>query len=44
MSGNVDYLNVAAENMIGWLKDEARGHPISEVMQIINGATLKAET
>lgn len=43
MSGNVDYLNVAAEHMTGWLKEEARGHPISEVMQIINGATGKPE-
>jgi diguanylate cyclase (GGDEF)-like protein/PAS domain S-box-containing protein len=43
MSGNVDYLNVAAERMTGWLKEDARGHPISEVMKIINGATGKPE-
>ena len=43
MSGNVDYLNVAAEHMTGWLKEEARGHSISEVMKIINGATGKSE-
>jgi diguanylate cyclase (GGDEF)-like protein/PAS domain S-box-containing protein len=39
MQGNVDYLNVAAENMTGWLRDEARGKSIKEVMQIISGAT-----
>jgi diguanylate cyclase (GGDEF)-like protein/PAS domain S-box-containing protein len=43
MSGNVDYLNLAAETMTGWLKEDARGHPISEVMKIINGATGKPE-
>jgi len=43
MSGNIDYLNVAAENMTGWSKEEARGRPICEVMQIINGTTGKSE-
>jgi len=39
MAGNVDYLNIAAEGMTGWLKDEARGYPIREVMRIIDGKT-----
>lgn len=39
MNGNVDYLNVAAEKLTGWLREDARGKPISVVMQIINGAT-----
>ncbi|WP_422596470.1 putative bifunctional diguanylate cyclase/phosphodiesterase [Pseudomonas sp.] len=39
MQGNVDYLNVAAETMTGWSREEARGQPISVVMRIINGAT-----
>jgi len=43
MLGNVDYLNVAAENMTGWTREEARGHPIAEVMHIINGATRESE-
>ena len=43
MSGNVDYLNVAAESMTGWSREEARGHPIAEVMQIINGTTRESE-
>ena len=36
MTGNVDYLNIAAEGMTGWSREEARGHPIGEVMRIID--------
>ena len=43
MSGNVDYLNRAAESMTGWSRDEARGHPIGTVMHIVNGATRQPE-
>lgn len=43
MSGNVDYLNVAAEKMTGWSRDEARGRSIREVMTLINGTTLHPE-
>lgn len=43
MSGNVDYLNVAAESMTGWSREDARGHPIAEVMQIIHGTTREPE-
>ena len=39
MAGNVDYLNIAAETMTGWSREDARGHPIGEVMHIIDGAT-----
>jgi diguanylate cyclase (GGDEF)-like protein/PAS domain S-box-containing protein len=39
MSGNVDYLNVAAERMTGWPKNEARGCPIGEVLRVVNGQT-----
>lgn len=39
LHGKIDYLNVAAENMTGWSKDEARGRPIAEVMRIVNGTT-----
>jgi len=39
MAGNIDYLNLAAEIITGWSKEEAKGHPISEVMRIINGIT-----
>jgi diguanylate cyclase (GGDEF)-like protein/PAS domain S-box-containing protein len=38
-SGNVTYLNVVAENMTGWLWEEASGRPLADVFQIIDGAT-----
>jgi diguanylate cyclase (GGDEF)-like protein/PAS domain S-box-containing protein len=41
--GRVAYLNLAAEHMTGWLRDETQGHPISEVMQIISGTTGEPE-
>ncbi len=43
MAGNIDYLNIAAEKMTGWSRDEARGLPISKVMHIINGETREIE-
>lgn len=39
MQGAVDYLNVAAEQMTGWLRAEARGQPIDQVMNLVNGVT-----
>ena len=39
--GNVVYLNVVAEHMTGWSRKEAVGHPLSDVFQIIDGATHK---
>ncbi|MFZ6723640.1 GGDEF/EAL domain-containing response regulator [Undibacterium sp. Ji49W] len=36
MAGNVDYLNVAAEHMTLWSREEARGQPITTVMPIIH--------
>jgi diguanylate cyclase (GGDEF)-like protein/PAS domain S-box-containing protein len=41
LSGNIDYLNIAAETMTGWSREEARGHPIGDVFKIINGVTRK---
>jgi diguanylate cyclase (GGDEF)-like protein/PAS domain S-box-containing protein len=41
ISGNVTYLNVVAEQMTGWSTNEAVGHPLTEVFQIIDGATHK---
>jgi diguanylate cyclase (GGDEF)-like protein/PAS domain S-box-containing protein len=43
IAGNVDYLNRAAETMTGWSREDARGHPITEVMQIINATTRQPE-
>ncbi|PKO93829.1 MAG: diguanylate cyclase [Betaproteobacteria bacterium HGW-Betaproteobacteria-1] len=41
ISGNVDYLNIAAETMTGWSRAEAHGRPVGEVFRIINGDTLE---
>jgi diguanylate cyclase (GGDEF)-like protein/PAS domain S-box-containing protein len=42
--GNVVYLNVVAENMTGWSRKEAVGHPLRDVFQIIDGASHKPAT
>jgi diguanylate cyclase (GGDEF)-like protein/PAS domain S-box-containing protein len=39
VSGRVTYLNVVAEDLTGWSQDEAAGHPLEEVLQIIDGTT-----
>ncbi|HLQ27201.1 MAG TPA: EAL domain-containing protein [Acidiferrobacterales bacterium] len=39
IAGNVTYLNLVAERMTGWSRDEAAGRPLSEVFKIIDGAT-----
>jgi diguanylate cyclase (GGDEF)-like protein/PAS domain S-box-containing protein len=38
-SGNVTYLNVVAERMTGWLREEAMGRPLADVFQIIDSVT-----
>jgi diguanylate cyclase (GGDEF)-like protein/PAS domain S-box-containing protein len=40
--GQVTYLNVVAENLTGWSREEAAGHPVAEVFRIIDGTTGKA--
>ena len=42
ISGQVTYLNAVAERLTGWSQDEAAGHPLEEVFQIIDGATGEA--
>lgn len=37
--GNVTYLNLVAETMTGWSREEALSRPLSEVFQIIDGTT-----
>jgi len=37
--GNVTYLNLAAETMTGWSREEALGQPLAEVFKIIDGTT-----
>jgi diguanylate cyclase (GGDEF)-like protein/PAS domain S-box-containing protein len=38
-SGNVTYMNVVAEKMTGWLREEALGRTLDSVFQIIDGVT-----
>jgi diguanylate cyclase (GGDEF)-like protein/PAS domain S-box-containing protein len=38
-SGNVTYLNIVAEKMTGWLREEASGRPLADVFQILDGVT-----
>jgi diguanylate cyclase (GGDEF)-like protein/PAS domain S-box-containing protein len=40
--GKVTYLNVVAESMTGWSREEAAGHPIEEVFHIVDAATREA--
>jgi PAS domain S-box-containing protein len=42
MTGNITYLNLVAETMTGWCREEATGRPLAEVFQIIDGATRRA--
>jgi len=37
VAGNVTYLNVVAESMTGWSRQEATGRPLQEVLRIIDG-------
>jgi diguanylate cyclase (GGDEF)-like protein/PAS domain S-box-containing protein len=39
INGNIEYLNIAAEKITGWSREEASGHPISRVFHVINGRT-----
>jgi diguanylate cyclase (GGDEF)-like protein/PAS domain S-box-containing protein len=38
-SGNITYLNLAAETMTGWPREEAIGRPLAEVFRIIDVPT-----
>ncbi|MGH9690485.1 MAG: putative bifunctional diguanylate cyclase/phosphodiesterase [Candidatus Acidiferrales bacterium] len=39
VSGKITYLNLVAENMTGWSREDAVGRPLAEVFHIIDGAT-----
>ncbi len=41
LEGNVTYLNLEAEKLTGWPRDEATGQPLRRVFQIIDGASRK---
>ena len=38
---NIDYLNIAAEKITGWSREEAYGKPINQVFNIIHSSTRK---
>jgi diguanylate cyclase (GGDEF)-like protein/PAS domain S-box-containing protein len=44
MNGRVDYLNVAAELLTGWSRQEARGRLVADVLDIVDSATGRAVT
>jgi diguanylate cyclase (GGDEF)-like protein/PAS domain S-box-containing protein len=39
VSGNITFLNFVAEKMTGWTLSEAMGHPMPEVLRILDGLT-----
>jgi diguanylate cyclase (GGDEF)-like protein/PAS domain S-box-containing protein len=39
ITGNVTFLNLVAEKMTGWLRNEAAGRPMPEVFRILDSAT-----
>src|SRR5258707_467812 len=41
ISGKITYLNLVAESMTGWRREEAVGQPLAEVFKIVDGATRK---
>jgi PAS domain S-box-containing protein len=41
MSGKITHLNLVAETMTGWRREEASGQPLAEVFRIIDGTTRK---
>jgi diguanylate cyclase (GGDEF)-like protein/PAS domain S-box-containing protein len=42
LPGKVTYLNLVAETMTGWSRQDALGQPLNEVFKIINGTTREA--
>jgi diguanylate cyclase (GGDEF)-like protein/PAS domain S-box-containing protein len=41
ISGKITYLNLVAETMTGWRREEATGQPLAEVFRIVDSATQK---
>ena len=39
MSGNISFLNLVAEKMTGWRREEATARPMPEVLRILDGAS-----
>lgn len=41
-SGKITYLNLVAENMTGWSREDAVGRTLTDVFRIVDGATREA--
>jgi diguanylate cyclase (GGDEF)-like protein/PAS domain S-box-containing protein len=41
LAGIVTYMNLEAENLTAWARDEAVGRPLAEVFHIVDGETLE---
>ena len=39
IKGNITFLNLVAETMTGWSRQEAAGRPVAEVLQIRDATT-----
>jgi diguanylate cyclase (GGDEF)-like protein/PAS domain S-box-containing protein len=39
LSGNITYLNLVAESMTGWSREDAVGRPLAEVFHVIDAST-----
>ncbi len=44
VSGRIEYINPAAEQMTGWGNAEGRGLPLERVFEVINGVTLEPQS
>ncbi|MDE2052298.1 MAG: diguanylate cyclase, partial [Gammaproteobacteria bacterium] len=42
--GRVEYINPAAEQMTGWRNAEAKGLPLEQVFEVVNGVTLEPQS
>jgi len=41
LSGNITYLNLVAETLTGWPRQDALGRPLAEIFRIIDGASRR---
>ncbi|TFW08128.1 EAL domain-containing protein [Oxalobacteraceae bacterium OM1] len=41
VAGNVTYLNKEAERLTGWVRDDAMGRPVAEILNLVDGTTLE---
>jgi diguanylate cyclase (GGDEF)-like protein/PAS domain S-box-containing protein len=42
VSGKITFMNVVAEQMTGWLRQEAAGQPMAQVFRLLDGASREA--